>query len=112
MGQVAGPNGRCALAQPQIDGDHQILTFHVLGGVFLAFDLFKEGLGEARAYVFAAHAPTLSDTSAWSELPGFARGYSDAVFPEALERVGHLVPWPAAALFVAGAWWVLARRRL
>jgi membrane-associated protease RseP (regulator of RpoE activity) len=53
--------------------------------------------------------PTLADTSAWSELPGVARGFSDAGFPDALLRIGWVVPWPAALLCALAAWAILAR---
>lgn len=81
-------------------------------GVFLVFDLFKEVLGEARYLVFASHVPTLSDTSAWAELPGVARGFSDAGFSDGLFRAALIVPWPGAILFAAGACLVLSRRAL
>jgi len=81
-------------------------------GLFLAFDLFKEALGDSHYWVFASHVPTPWDTSAWSELPGVMRGFSDAGFPEALVRVGWAVAFPAALLCAAVACLVLARRRL
>ena len=81
-------------------------------GLFLAFDLFKDALGEAHYWVFASHVPTPWDTSAWSELPGVVRGFSDAGFPEALLRVGWAVAPPAALLCVVVACLALGRRRL
>lgn len=81
-------------------------------GLFLAFDLFKEALGDGRYWVFAAHAPTLADTSAWSELPGVARGFSDAGFPAEFLDLGLLLPWPEALLLAILAAGVLARRAL
>ncbi|MHC4377862.1 MAG: ABC transporter permease subunit [Planctomycetota bacterium] len=65
-------------------------------GLLLAFDLFKGALGDAHYWVFAAHAPTPVDGSAWSELGGVVRGFSDAGFPDELIRVGTRVSWPAA----------------
>ncbi|TDJ67206.1 MAG: hypothetical protein E2O39_15130 [Planctomycetota bacterium] len=81
-------------------------------GVFLVFDLFKEVLGEARYYVFASYVPTLADTSAWAELPGVARGFSDAGFSAPLLRAALIVPWPGAVFFAAAACLVLSRRSL
>lgn len=81
-------------------------------GLFVAFDLFKGTLGEGGFWVFAAHAPSLIDSSAWSRLSGLARGYSDAGFSDALLRAGWIVPWPAIALATAVGIWVLSRRTL
>lgn len=81
-------------------------------GAFVAFDLFKEALGEERYLVFASHVPTLADTSAWSELPGLVRGYSDAFYEDALLRAAWIVPWPALVAFVAAGILVLRRRTL
>lgn len=81
-------------------------------GAFLAFDLFKDALGDARYFVFAAHAPTLADSSAWSELPGLTRGFSDAGFPDPLVRAGLVAPWPATLVCALAASLVLSRRRL
>lgn len=81
-------------------------------GAFVAFDLFKEALGEERYLVFASHVPTLADTSAWSELPGLVRGYSDAFYEDALLRAAWIVPWPALAAFLLAGILVLRRRPL
>jgi len=81
-------------------------------GLFVAFDLFKGALGDAGYWVFAAHAPSLVDSSAWSRLPGLARGYSDQGLSESLVRAAWIVPWPAIALCAALGCWVLARRAL
>lgn len=81
-------------------------------GLFLAFDLFKEMLGSLRAWVFASHVPTLADSSAWSELPGVVRGFSDAGFPEGLYRAALIGPWPTLLLLALGSCLALSRRRL
>lgn len=81
-------------------------------GLFLTFDLFKEALGAGHYWVFASHVPTPWDTSAWSELPGVVRGYSDAGFPEALVRVGWIGPWPALLLCCLAGCYALSRRAL
>ena len=81
-------------------------------GAFLAFDLFKTALGDVHYYVFASHAPTVVDSSAWSELAGVVRGFSDAGFPDQLIRVGTRVSWPAALIFTVVACLALRRRSL
>ena len=81
-------------------------------GAFLAFDLFKDALGEARFTVFASFAPTLADTSPWAELTGVARGFSDAGYSEALLRTAAVVPLPEALLCAVLASAILRRRRL
>jgi len=81
-------------------------------GSFLAFDLFKAGLGESARWVFAAHVPTPFDTSPWSELAGIARGYSDAVLSEAALRAAWIAPWPALLLLTVLACLALGRRAL
>ena len=78
--------------------------------LFLAFDLFKDALGEAHYWVFAAFAPSFVDGSALSEMSGVARGYSDAGFSQELVRMGLLLPWPQAALLVGLACWAVSRR--
>ena len=81
-------------------------------GLLLAFDLFKGALGDDHYWVFAAHAPTPVDGSAWSELGGVVRGFSDAGFPDELIRVGVRVSWPAAAGCALLACLFLRRRSL
>ncbi|MFT5290948.1 MAG: ABC-type transport system involved in multi-copper enzyme maturation permease subunit [Planctomycetota bacterium] len=81
-------------------------------GLFLGFDLFKEILGPSRAWVFANHVPTLSDTSAWSELPNVMRGFSDAGFSDGLYRSALIGPWPALLLFLLLSSIVLSRKTL
>lgn len=81
-------------------------------GVFVAFDLLKDALGEAKYYVFASHVPTLADTSAWDQLPNIARGFSDAYLDDALLRAAWIVPWPALAVCLVAGIAVLRRRSL
>ena len=81
-------------------------------GVFLAFDMFKESLGQAQYWVFAAFAPTLADGSAVGEMSGIARGFSDSGFSETLLRMNHIIPWPQALLSTLLACLVLSRRSL
>ncbi len=81
-------------------------------GLFLAFDPFKTALGEAHYWVFASHVPTLADSSAWAELSGFARGFSDAGFPPELVRAGYEASWPALLAFTVAACALLRRRSL
>ncbi len=81
-------------------------------GLFLGFDLFKEILGPSRAWVFANHVPTLSDTSAWSELPNVMRGFSDAGFSDRLYHSALISPWPALLLFLLLSSIVLSRKAL
>ncbi len=81
-------------------------------GVFLAFDMFKESLGQAQYRVFAAFAPTLADGSAVGEMSGVARGFSDAGFSDAYYRMNHIIPWPEALLLTLVACLVLSRRPL
>lgn len=80
--------------------------------LFLAFDLFKEVAGEARGYVFATFAPSLVDESCMKEMAGIARGYSDSGYTESMLLMNHVVPWPQALLFLAGACWIVSRRQL
>jgi len=81
-------------------------------GVFLAFDMFKESLGEAQYWVFATYAPTLADGSAMSEMSGIARGFSDSGFADNLLRMNHILPWPEALALTLVACLVLSRRTL
>lgn len=81
-------------------------------GVFLAFDLFKDALGDGRFGFFPSFVPTLADTSPWAELAGIARGFSDSGYSEALWRQSLIVPGPEALLLALGACWVLSRRAL
>jgi len=81
-------------------------------GTFLAFDLFKDALGDARFAVFASYVPTLADSSPWGELTGVARGFSDAGFSDALLRSALTVPAPEALLLAGLGWLVLIRRSL
>ncbi len=79
---------------------------------YLGFDLFKEVLGEAQYYVFAAFNPSFIDHSCLKELSGIARGYSDAGYPEALYALNLWLPFPwiAGLLLLAGL--INARRAL
>ena len=79
---------------------------------FLVFDLFKEALGPARHWCFAAFSPSFVDGSAMAEMAGMARGFSDAGFPAALLRLNLWLPWPWAVALVALACLVLSRRTL
>ncbi|MFT7670176.1 MAG: hypothetical protein ACI8X5_002883 [Planctomycetota bacterium] len=80
--------------------------------VFLAFDLFKGSLGEARYWFFATYSPSFVDDSAMREMVGLAHGYSDAGFPESLLRMSFVLPGPQALLFALIAASILTRRRL
>lgn len=80
--------------------------------LFLAFDLFKGSLGQARYWLFATYSPSFIDNSAMQEMVGLAHGYSDAGFPEALMRMSFLLPGPQALLLAGVAAMVLTRRRL
>ena len=81
-------------------------------GSYLAFDLFKDFFGSLRPWIFATHVPTLADSSAWSELPGVMRGFSDAGYSVGLLRAAWLSPWPALAVFALGATVVIQRKPL
>lgn len=82
-------------------------------GLWLAFDLFKTALlGRDVDWVFAAHAPTLLDTSPFRGLGDLLRGFSDAPATDETLRAALLVPLPQALALCAGALAVLARRRL
>lgn len=77
---------------------------------YLGFDLFKEVLGEAQYYVFAAFNPSFVDNSCLHEFADVARGFSDAGYSE-LRFVQNLwMPWPQALVLVAAAC-VITRRR-
>jgi len=79
---------------------------------FLGFDLFKQVLGDGQRWVFASFAPSLVDSSAMEELTQVARGLSDAGFTQRLWAMNMILPWPQAALLLALAWVVTARRSL
>lgn len=81
-------------------------------GLFVAFDLLKGSFGDWGLALFASHLPTLADSSAWAELPGLVRGYSDAWFDERMMRVAWTVPWPALVLVLAVGDLALRRRAL
>lgn len=76
----------------------------------LLWDVFKGDAGEAQFFVFASHAPTFADGSAMKELAGFARGYSDAGLPEAVIRIGRIVPLVQALAFLVLAALSLRKR--
>lgn len=80
--------------------------------LFLAFDLFKEALGQAQYWVFAAFTPSFLDGSAMNEMAGMARGFSDAGFSAELVRMNLWLPLPEAAILVVLASLVLSRRSL
>lgn len=82
-------------------------------GLLLAFDLLKgDLLGPAAEWIFAAHAPTLLDSSAFRGLGELLRGYSDAPATGERLRAALLVPLPQALALLALARLALARRRL
>ncbi|MFT5050017.1 MAG: hypothetical protein ACI8QZ_001410 [Chlamydiales bacterium] len=81
-------------------------------GAFLAFDLFKDALGQARFFVFASYVPTLADSSPWAELTGVARGFSDAGFSDTLLRSAALMPGPEALAMAGLGVLILSRRSL
>ncbi len=81
-------------------------------GVFLAFDLFKDVLGEARYWVFAAFTPSFVDSSAMAEAALAARGFSDAGFSAHVASLSTVVPLPQAALLIVAAIVVIRRRGL
>ncbi len=80
--------------------------------LFLAFDLFKDTLGQDRFWVFASYAPSFVDNSAMHEMVGIARGYSDAGYPAALLRMNSVLPWPQLLVLILLAAFALTRRRL
>ena len=80
--------------------------------LFLAFDLFKEALGQSRFWVFASYAPSFVDSSAMEAMAGVALGYSDAFYAKELWRMNLILPWPQALLLVFLAALVIRRRRL
>ncbi len=80
--------------------------------LYLGFDLFKEVLGSARSYVFAAFNPSFVDQSYLREVGQIARGYSDAGFTEALFLRNLWLPLPQAGLAILLACWALRRRPL
>ncbi len=79
---------------------------------YLGFDLFKEVMGEARYWVFAAFNPSFVDNSYVAQVASMARGFSDAGFSDALLRQNLVLPWPEALLLMALAGVVLQRRSL
>ncbi len=82
-------------------------------GLWLGFDLLKGDLLGAHAeWIFAAHAPTLLDGSAFRGLGELLRGFSDAPPTDEALRAALIVPLPQAAALLAAALAVLARRRL
>lgn len=82
-------------------------------GVWLAFDLLKGPLlGRDADWVFAAHAPTLLDSSPLRGLGELLRGFSDAPATDEGLRAALLVPWPQAGVLLVLALVVFARRRL
>ncbi|MCP3918494.1 MAG: hypothetical protein GY711_23355 [bacterium] len=80
--------------------------------LYLGFDLFKEVLGDDAYFAFAAHVPSLVDTSAMGEMSGLARGFSDAGFPPALLRLDYLMSLPQAVILVVLACLAMHRRAL
>ena len=80
--------------------------------LYLGFDLFKEVLGQARTWVFAAFNPSFVDQSYLREVGQIARGYSDAGFTDALFLRNLWLPLPQALLAVVLACWALRRRAL
>lgn len=79
---------------------------------YLGFDLFKEVLGDAQYYAFAAFNPSFVDNSCLNEFADVARGFSDAGYSE-LRYIQNLwMPWPQALLLVAAACVVTRRRSL
>jgi ABC-type transport system involved in multi-copper enzyme maturation permease subunit len=79
---------------------------------YLGFDLFKEVLGEAQYYAFAAFNPSFVDNSCLNEFADVARGFSDAGYSE-LRYIQNLwMPWPQALLLVVAACVVTRRRPL
>lgn len=82
-------------------------------GLWLGFDLLKgDLLGAHGEWIFAAHAPTLLDGSAFRGLGELLRGFSDAPPTDAALRAALIVPLPQALALLAAALTVLARRRL
>ena len=80
--------------------------------LLLAFDLFKEELGDPAAWVFLTHVPTPWDSSAFHELSGFARGFADAGHAGGLARIGWLASAGALVACPAAAVVAMARRAL
>ncbi len=68
--------------------------------VFLAFDLFKEALGGAQQWVFAAFVPSFVDGSALSAMSGVARGFSDAGLSPRFLELSLIVPSVQALVFL------------
>ena len=81
-------------------------------GLFLAFDLFKDVLGEARFWWFATFVPSFRDTSAMAEISSLAKGFSDAGYTEEVLRMNQVLPWPQAVLLLVLTLLVMSRRSL
>jgi len=80
--------------------------------LFLAFDLFKDIMGDAQYWVFAAFTPSFVDTSAMKEMSGLARGFADAGFPTDLWNQSLVLPLPEALLMLVAASLVLSKKAL
>ena len=87
-----------------------VLALSASLSLFLAFDLFKEAIGEAQFWVFASFAPSFVDGSALSEMSGVARGFSDAGYPDRLLELSFVMPTIQALLFVGLACLGVSRR--
>lgn len=81
-------------------------------GFFLAYDLFKDVLGEARFWCFATYVPSFRDTSAMAEISSLAKGYSDAGYTDEVLRMNQVLPWPQALLLLFATLAVMSRRSL
>lgn len=79
---------------------------------YLGFDLFKEVLGDAQYYVFAAFNPSFVDNSCLNEFANVARGFSDAGYSELRFAQNLWVPWPQALVLILLACAVTHRRPL
>ena len=76
----------------------------------LLWDVFKSDVGELRWFVFASHAPTFADGSGMREMSKFARGMSDAGYPEAVHSMGLVFPLAESIVFLVLACLVIRRR--
>lgn len=81
-------------------------------GVTLVVDIFKNVLGGAAYYVYAAFQPSLIDQSYLSDVARIVRGYSDVLIDQQVYQLNLWVPIPQAILFVILAMVVVNRRKL
>lgn len=84
----------------------------VAATAFIAYDLFKELLGDYAPFVFATWVPSIFKGSAMSEMVQVALGYSDAGLTEGAIRAATILPWAWSLGLLLLAAWAVARKRL